>query len=714
MLVAFLCFTLFSSCKDSRASSLKKQFGGNDAYFMALKALEQNDEKNAIRLFKESTKKSNPKIARLSAENLTLLGNVTERNRAAKILETKYGDDQALLASAKIFFGQNEFSHIISSTSKINLKTAPEKLVELRLKSLLKKKDARLKNELFEWFTSRPLTQTHITFYDEYLKALGNSSKTENILNSAKTQDLPEDIQIMNFRILVFNRNYATAFNEIQNILNLYKNQNSQPHYQILSDIGKASLYGTGDFKTSAQYFESLASDFVLEARKLLSQAKTQDSAQNLYELAYCAYFYAARLYDRAGRFQEKAVQRFKSALDCTTDSERFDNALWYLLNMQLRMSTDEIISTLKKYCDRIYNRAWFDDFFDNFSVLLLRHEKWQDFYNVWKLIDSRASEETACKYAYISGRILEEGYGETDGTPKTKEAVAAYTRVLSGNSSLYYKVCAIERMNIVDKTYVTDILCSGGTEKTFTEDKDSQVLLAGYAAYGFPQKIYPQWLKDRTVLSMDANIQASRFLNECGKFDSSYSVQSLRVAARTKTSWSGKIPYELLELNFPRFYSNFVEAACAENKISEPVLYALIRSESFFDAKAGSSAGARGLTQLMPSTAADEARKLKLPADYNILDPQTNIRLGSHYFANLIERSENKSILSALFAYNAGLTNVRRWKRPPKMSMDLFLETLPFQETREYGRKLVGAAAMYGFLYYEITPAQTVRELFK
>ena len=112
--------------------------------------------------------------------------------------------------------------------------------------------------------------------------------------------------------------------------------------------------------------------------------------------------------------------------------------------------------------------------------------------------------------------------------------------------------------------------------------------------------------------------------------------------------------------------------------------------------------------------TAAEKARKLKLPADYNILDPQTNIRLGSHYFANLIERSENKSILSALFAYNAGLTNVRRWKRTPKMSMDLFLETLPFQETREYGRKLVGAAAMYGFLYYEITPAQTVRELFK
>ncbi len=717
-----MCLCLFSSCAETKSASLKKQFGNDAPYFMALKALEQNDQKSAIRLFSQSEKKSNPKIARLSAENLTTLGNVTERNRAARFLEKKYGDDDALLTSAGVFYAQNEFSRIITMTDKIKIDEAPNRLVEFRLKSLLKRKDARLQSELFEWFTARPVTETHSAFYSEYLDSLTAEEKTD----SADTADLPPDIQIMNYRLLIFARNYKTAFNETKNILALYKSQNLPPHYQLLSDIGKAALYGTEDFKKSAQDFENLAASYVLQARKLnaaqpaepmtaqTARAQNQYTAQFYYELAYCAYFYAARLYDRAGRYQEKVVQRFNSALDCTQDADRFDNALWYLLNMQLRMSTDDIIVTLKKYSSKITNKDWFDDFFDNFSVLLLSHEKWQDFYDVWKLIDSSASEETACKYAYISGRILEEGYGETDGAPKTKEAVAAFSRVLSGNAGTYYKVCALERMNIVDPTYVKDVLCSGGKEKLPEEDKDSEILLAGYAAYGFPQKIYGQWLKDRANLSMESNLQVCRFLNDCGNFDNIYSVQSLRVAARTKTMWSGKIPYELLELNFPRFYSNFVKEACAQNNLREPLLYALIRSESFFDAKAGSSAGAKGLTQLMPATASDEARKLKLGTDFDIFDPKTNITLGSHYYASLIERTEGKSELLALFAYNAGLTNVRKWKRPAKMPMDIFLETLPFQETREYGRKLVGACAMYAFLYEGTTPAQTVRDLMK
>lgn len=172
----------------------------------------------------------------------------------------------------------------------------------------------------------------------------------------------------MNYRILVFKKNYRTAFNETKNILELYKAQNTNPHYQLLSDIGKAALYGTDDFTKTARDFENLANSFVLSARKIQSE----EESQQVYELAYCAYFYAARLYDRAGRFQDKVVQRFKSALDCTQDAERFDNALWYLLNMQLRMSTDDIIVTLKKYSSKISNKEWFDDFFDNFSVLLL------------------------------------------------------------------------------------------------------------------------------------------------------------------------------------------------------------------------------------------------------------------------------------------------------------------------------------------------------
>lgn len=739
-----MCLTV-TACSDSKATSLKKQFNNDTHYFMALRAMENNDERTAIRLFSTSSVKSNPKIARLAAVNLTKLGNVTERNKAAALLADKYGDDEALLIAAKVFFEQGEYSTVLSISDAADINTAPNQLIFYRISSLYKKNDSRLKDELFNWFTCRPVSSYHSDFYGEYLKsiddetnkALALSKDVESItddetagtvmdhtqigfknritpeaakVHPAAAPELPAEIQIMNYRLLIYNKKYKIAFNESDNILSLYSSMDKLPHYQLVSDMGKAALYGTDDFKLSAQKFDRMALTY---SKNSLSVPGT-NAADEAAELAYCAYFYAARLYDRAGRFQDLTVLRYNSALEATKDRKRFDDALWYLLNMQLRMSTDDIIVTLKKYTGRISNPQYFDDFFDNFSVLLLSHGKWQDFYDVWKLIDGSVSEETACKFAYISGRILEEGYGNTNGTPKTKEAVNAYSRVLSGNASTYYKVSALERMNIVDKTYVTDVLCSGGPEIKRNINPDSQKLIAGYAAFGFPQNVYSQWLASKDELNMDNHIQAIRFLNQCGSFDNDYSVQSLRIAARTKTMWSGKIPYELLELNYPRFYSSFVTKACIENKISEPLLYALIRSESFFDASISSKAGASGLTQLMRPTADDEARKLKLGENYNILDPETNIKMGSHYLAGLIERTEGKSELLALFAYNAGLTNVRKWKRPAGMSMDLFLETLPFPETREYGRKLVSAAAMYGFLYYDITPAETVRKMMK
>ena len=168
------------------------------------------------------------------------------------------------------------------------------------------------------------------------------------------------------------------------------------------------------------------------------------------------------------------------------------------------------------------------------------------------------------------------------------------------------------------------------------------------------------------------------------------------------------------------------VEKACIENDIPFYLMYSLVHSESYFDSQIVSRAGACGLTQLMESTAQDEARKLKLQ-DFDILDPETNLRFGAHYLAGLMSRTEEKNKLLALFAYNAGLSHVRNWvnssrkdweatgrifRGPCGIPTDLFLETLPFSETREYGRKLISAAALYGWLYENKLPAQIVREI--
>jgi hypothetical protein len=83
-----------------------------------------------------------------------------------------------------------------------------------------------------------------------------------------------------------------------------------------------------------------------------------------------------------------------------------------------------------------------------------------------------------------------------------------------------------------------------------------------------------------------------------------------------------------------------------------------------------------------------------------DLLDPGANIHMGAAYLAYLEERMGDP--LLALLAYNGGMNRVRRWRRsaPAKFPTDLFLETVEYAETMEYGRAVMGAAAMYGVLY--------------
>ena len=82
-------------------------------------------------------------------------------------------------------------------------------------------------------------------------------------------------------------------------------------------------------------------------------------------------------------------------------------------------------------------------------------------------------------------------------------------------------------------------------------------------------------------------------------------------------------------------------------------------------------------------------------------------------YILNNLTERLNNSIIMALFAYNGGPTRVRRWQRAASdLPIDLFLETIPFLETRDYGRKVLSAAAFYGYLYYNKTVHQVVQEI--
>ena len=164
----------------------------------------------------------------------------------------------------------------------------------------------------------------------------------------------------------------------------------------------------------------------------------------------------------------------------------------------------------------------------------------------------------------------------------------------------------------------------------------------------------------------------------------------------------------------------NMEEAKKAWGNDPQVSLHALIRSESFFDADVISSAGAIGLTQLMSPTAGEIAQKLRIK-EYSLTDPETNIMFGTYYLSELIRRGDG-SLLRAFFSYNAGFRKVTTWLNSSMMEfgkagnldMDLFLETIPVSETREYGRKLVSATIMYEYLYENASFVQTVQNLLK
>lgn len=147
-------------------------------------------------------------------------------------------------------------------------------------------------------------------------------------------------------------------------------------------------------------------------------------------------------------------------------------------------------------------------------------------------------------------------------------------------------------------------------------------------------------------------------------------------------------------EARFPLLHLETIEQAAARAALPVAYVLALIRAESAWNPRARSHAGARGLMQLMPQTAAAVARSLGLRAE-PLDDPAHNIRLGTTYLGRRVQELDGNVVL-ATGAYNAGLAAVRRWLAEPLPPWDLWIETIPYQETREYIPRVLAFSVLY------------------
>lgn len=136
----------------------------------------------------------------------------------------------------------------------------------------------------------------------------------------------------------------------------------------------------------------------------------------------------------------------------------------------------------------------------------------------------------------------------------------------------------------------------------------------------------------------------------------------------------------------FPKPYRSIVEKAAQRYSIESALIYAVMRQESLFDPYAVSVANAKGLMQLLESTAREVARREGIRIR-SIFDPETNIMLGTAYLRQLLDQW-NGDLVRALASYNAGPGRVKDWLQHEDQY--LFIETIPIRETRDYVKKVL------------------------
>jgi soluble lytic murein transglycosylase len=156
-----------------------------------------------------------------------------------------------------------------------------------------------------------------------------------------------------------------------------------------------------------------------------------------------------------------------------------------------------------------------------------------------------------------------------------------------------------------------------------------------------------------------------------------------------------------LLPYSYPLGFWKIVKEVAGQLKVDPFIIIALIREESRFDPHAVSSAGARGLMQLMPYTAhrINKELALELSDDSDIHNIGNNISLGTFYFSKLMNEFIRSPL--AIAAYNAGENALRRWlSESQHRSLDEFIEDIPYQETRNYVKKVLKSYWQYRTLH--------------
>ncbi|MGL5290815.1 MAG: transglycosylase SLT domain-containing protein, partial [Vibrionaceae bacterium] len=307
---------------------------------------------------------------------------------------------------------------------------------------------------------------------------------------------------------------------------------------------------------------------------------------------------------------------------------------------------------------------------------LALTNNDWQQMQYWFDLLPKEARAQT--KWRYWQARMLRQ-QGKTD------KAQQIFQSILGERD--FYSAAAATHLR---KPIVIPFESAPFTAHSLNSFKSALSRITELHAVNQPFDAQKEWRAVLQKASHEQKISLASYASKQGWHE--HAVQA---------TISGQL-WGLLEQRFPLAHKKEFKQFSQMFNVSITTLLAVSRQESAFNAKARSSAGARGLMQLMPATAKATSKKLGIPLrNLDALhDPKTNIHLGSNYLRSLLDRFEQNRVL-AFAAYNAGPRRVNQWLDNSKGNLDVFsfIEGIPFRETRGYVQNIL----MYEIYYRKL-----------
>ena len=386
----------------------------------------------------------------------------------------------------------------------------------------------------------------------------------------------------------------------------------------------------------------------------------------------------AGRLYRAAGANGE-ATTLLASVVAATPDPDQRDRATWYMADVAGRASTRAGVAELARGRGSWHTPLYFDDLIDELTTRLLSENDREGLRALFAAV-SGLEVPSRIRLYYILHRL-----GERD-LPGEQAILAARTTTVMED---YYRLL----LDAEGQPFAGEV-----GEPDAPGDMD--FLLTRLLDFGLYDRAVALARENGPSLSRGALRTAAQRLAGRQRYKDAITL----VGNGYPWDVSSR---EIALAAYPRAFDREVRELAGRENLEARLLFAMAREESAFDPAIVSSAGAVGLTQLLPATAAEEARRMRV-SSYDLRSPADNLSIGFHYFGRLARLQG--SIPFALAAYNAGLTRIRQWKQQyAHLPPDLIFEAIPFEETRHYLRKVLVSAAIYGELYDKVPAGRTI-----